>query len=94
MTKTHEDTLDLRAVDKLINGLDGLRELTWGYDDDGGLDAPDHDLVTNVVGIVERAQTLVALVHRHAADTAGSAGTALSASQIRKIVMRTVEGES
>jgi hypothetical protein len=81
--------IDLKAIDNATNGPDGLRDWTWGYDDDGGLGAQTDELVENLVGIVERAQTIVSIVKRRGLDVGVRkfhGHVELTTIEIRKIV--------
>ena len=60
--KIHSD----EYVDSLINSpFDGMRIWTHGYDDDGGLDAPDDELVANIAGVLRKADELVSFAKEY-----------------------------
>lgn len=69
MTKIGEKPAKMRSdeyVDSLINGpFDGMRIWAHGYDDDGGLDAPDDELVANIIGVIRKASELVSFVREY-----------------------------
>jgi hypothetical protein len=89
MAKTR--VIDLAAADMLIGGIDGLKTWTWGYDDDGGVCAPKDELITNMVGIIERAQTLVSIFRRNCLKRHV---TEMTPAEIRKTVIAMIEEEA
>ena len=96
MTKIGKKPAKMRSdeyVDSLINSpFDGMRIWTHGYDDDGGLGAPEDELVENIAGVLRKAHELVAFAKAYGRRTrVRDVDDPLTPRAIRRIATRLVQ---